>query len=50
MSSQQYGNKHYITEIVASNIQMLGSKTKDTSESTEQEVNSDIPQDDDLPF
>ena len=45
------GNKHYITEIVASNIQMLGSKTKDTSGTTEQDVNSDIPkQDDYLPF
>ena len=49
------GNKRYTTEIIADNMQMLGSKQSDDSASAPEEINSvdigDIPaEEDDLPF
>jgi single-strand DNA-binding protein len=55
----QNGNKRYITEIISSDVQLLGSKGESTSKETEESAADDQPKDipiqedeeaDDLPF
>jgi single-strand DNA-binding protein len=44
------GKKHYITEIIADNIELLGNKSESKANDPFEEPSMSIGQDDDLPF